>query len=114
MRRILLLVTVALMLAAAMALSGVAQSKPTIGTKADAKCLAQAAKSVEHPGFKPSNYAFHGGDDLDNDFRNQGTDGVPDVFCGFGGRDGTSTLEAGDIFLGGDGDDFVFGTNKRT
>jgi hypothetical protein len=114
MRRILLLTTLAAMLAAAMALSGVAQAKPTIVTKADAKCLAEAAKTVEQPGFKPADYAFHGGTEGDNDFRFQGTDGVPDVFCGFGGVDGTSTLEAVDIFLGGDGDDFVFGTNLGT
>jgi hypothetical protein len=113
-KRILLLTTLAAMLVAAMALSGVAQAAPTIGTKADAKCLAEAAKTVEQPGFKPADYAFHGGTEGDNDFRFQGTDGVPDVFCGFGGVDGTSTLEAGDIFLGGAGNDFVFGTNLGT
>jgi len=45
-KRIVLLTTLAAMLAAAMALSGVAQAAPTIGTKADAKCLAEAAKSL--------------------------------------------------------------------
>jgi Ca2+-binding RTX toxin-like protein len=113
MRRILLLTTLAAMLAAAMALSGVAQAKPTIVTKADAKCLAEAAKTVQQPGFKPADYAFHGGDEGQNDFRFQGSADVPDVFCGFGGVDATSTLEAVDIFLGGEGDDEV-GINNGT
>jgi hypothetical protein len=41
------------------------------------------------------------------------------VFCGFGGDDGMLTglvlLDPGDIFLGGDGNDFVgFNTNEGT
>jgi Ca2+-binding RTX toxin-like protein len=111
MRRILLLVTVASMLAAAMALSGVAQAAPTIGSTADAKCLAEAAQTVEQPGFKPADYTFHGGTELNDNFTDLGTDNVPDVFCGFGDDDQIGTLDEGDIFLGGAGNDFVFDNN---
>jgi Ca2+-binding RTX toxin-like protein len=113
MKRILLLVTVASMLAAAMALSVVAQAAPTIGTTADAKCLAEAAKTVEQPGFNPSNYTFIGGTEADDDFSLEGTANVPDVFCGFGGIDQKLMLEAGDIFLGGAERDVV-NTNYGT
>ena len=112
MKRILLLVTVASMLAAAMALSGVAQAAPTIVTKADAKCLAEAAKTVQHPGFNPSTYTFHGGTEGDDVFTDPAP-AAPDVFCGFSGGDVIGTLDAGDIFLGGAGNDEVldnFGT----
>jgi hypothetical protein len=116
MRRILLLVTVASMLAAAMALSGVAQAKPITNTKADTKCLAEAAKTVQQPGFNPANYTFHGGDTdpshLSDDFTGQGTLEGNDVFCGFLGSDGiNTTLEAGDIFLGGADFDGVVNNN---
>lgn len=47
----------------------------------------------------------------DDDF-GQGTAGS-DVFCGFGDRDSVLTLDAGDIFLGGDGADAV-GANNGT
>jgi Ca2+-binding RTX toxin-like protein len=104
-KRIVVLTTLAAMLAAAMALSGVAQAKPTIGTKADAKCLAQAAQTLQ-PGFKPSDYTFHGGTEGDDNLSSQRTDD-PDVFCGFGGEDSINSLDVGDIFLGGAGNDFV-------
>src|SRR5215212_10080182 len=109
MRRILLLTTLAAMMAAALALSGVAQGAP-VGGSADAKCLAEAAKTVEQPGFNPADYAFHGGTELDNNFDGRATAG-PDVFCGFGGFDVISNLNAGDIFLGGEGDDGVSTNN---
>jgi hypothetical protein len=113
-KRILLLTTLAAMLAAAMALSGVAQAAPTIGTTADAKCLAEAAKTVEQPGFKPADYTFIGGTEGDDNFTDPGTGG-PYVFCGFGGDDsietlddsGRPTLDDRDIFLGGEGNDYV-------
>ena len=110
-KRIVLLTTLAAMLAAAIAFSGVAQGAPTIGTKADAKCLAEAAKTLQ-PGFNPSNYTFHGGTELADNFTDQATDGVPEVFCGFGSgsereRDVISVLSKGDIFLGGAGIDDV-------
>ena len=113
MKRVLLLVTLALMLAAAMALSGVAQAAPTIASKADAKCLAEAAKTVEQPGFNPSNYTFHGGTAGNDNFDTSATDG-PDVFCGFGGDDSIGVLAPGDIFLGGAGNDTVLKANGGT
>ena len=94
MKRILLLVTLALMLASAMALSGVAQA---------AQCKAEAVRTLQ-PGFKPSDYNFVAGTEEANDFDGQATAG-PDVFCGFGGDDSISTLDAGDIFIGGAGND---------
>jgi hypothetical protein len=110
MKRMLLLVTVALMLAAAMALSGVAQARP-IADSADAKCAKLAIKTLG-PSFNPSNYTFFGGNEVSNEFSGVKTEG-PDVFCGFGGPDFISSgpsfisLDAGDIFLGGAGDDGV-------
>ena len=101
MKRILLLVTVALMLAAAMALSGVAQAAP-ISDKADAQCLKLAIKTLG-PSFNPATYNFLGGTD-GTDTLPAGTAG-PDVFCGFGGDDRIARLNVGDIFLGGEGDD---------
>jgi len=59
MRHILLLTTLAAMMAAAMALSGVAQAAP-IGGKADAQCAKEAIKTLG-PGVNPSTYTFHGG-----------------------------------------------------
>jgi hypothetical protein len=112
MRRISLLVTVASMFAAAIALSGVAQAAPTIGSTADAKCLAEAAKTVEQPGFKPADYTFIGGTEFDDTFTDLPADGAY-VFCGFVGDDSISTLDEGDIFLGGRGDDVV-GDNLGT
>jgi hypothetical protein len=106
MKRILLLVTVASMLAAAWALSGVAQAAP-IGGKADAQCAKLAIQTLG-PGVNPSNYTFHGGtegNDLDDTFKPP-TEG-PAVFCGFGGDDQKARLNVGDIFLGGEGIDSV-------
>src|SRR5215217_4625007 len=104
MKRILLLVTVASMLAAAMALSGVAQAKPIADT-ADAQCAKLAIKTLG-PSFNPSNYTFIGGTEGQDVFTDQRTEGH-DVFCGFGGIDEIDTLNEGDIFLGGAGDDVV-------
>jgi hypothetical protein len=85
----------------------VAQAKPITNTKADAKCLAEAAKTVEQPGFKPADYTFHGGTEGGDSFDERATEGQPDVFCGFGGADAITVLDAGDIFLGGEGNDQV-------
>ena len=107
MKRIfMLLAPLALMLVAAMALSGVAQAAP-VGSKADAQCLTLASKTLG-PGFNPSNYAFHGGTAGNDNFTGQGTEGKGDVFCGFGGDDSIDTLGGGDIFIGGDGNDTVY------
>jgi hypothetical protein len=110
MRRIWLMMTLALMFAAAMAFSGVAQAKKPVGGSADAQCLKLAIRTLG-PGFNPSGYTFIGGTEGNDDF-GQGTAG-PDVFCGFGDRDSVLTLDAGDIFLGGDGADAV-GANNGT
>jgi len=111
MRRILLLVTVASMLAAAMALSGVAQAKP-IADSADAQCAKLAIRTLG-ASFNPSNYTFIGGTEGIDDFTGKSTDG-PDVFCGFGGVDVIYTLDKGDIFLGGAGMDWVHAYNSGT
>src|SRR5918994_2464853 len=110
MKRIVLLMTLAAMLAAAMALSGVAQAAP-ISDKADAQCAKLAIKTLG-PSFNPSDYTFIGGTEGNDIFTGQATAGA-DVFCGFGGNDQIDTLDAGDIFLGGEGHDGVllnFGT----
>jgi len=98
MRRILLLMTVALMLAATMALSGVAQAKTAIGGPTAAQCKNLAIKTLGK-GFDPSGHTFVVGTAGSDTFSN--TNGPSEVFCGFGGDDGLFTLEAGDIFLGG-------------
>ena len=114
MKRIVLLTALAAMMAAAMALSGVAQAKSPIGNKADAKCLAEANKTLQ-PGFNYADYTFDGRTEGPDVFT--GIVGQPEVFCGFGGNDYidlTVNLEKGDIFLGGDGDDEAPNTNNGT
>jgi Ca2+-binding RTX toxin-like protein len=72
--------------------------------------LAEAVRTLQ-PGFNPSNYNFvggTGGDDIDTFTATAG----PDVFCGFGGDDRIAlgfAWDEGDIFLGGEGNDSVFG-----
>ena len=109
MKRILMLLSVAAMIGVAVALSGVAQAAP-VGGKADAKCLAEAVRTLP-PGFKPSTYTFHGGTEGNDNFDGLATTTAgPDVFCGFGGDDQIDVgffLDEGDIFLGGEGNDFV-------
>src|SRR5919107_1245355 len=105
MKRIFMLMApLALMLAAAMALSGVAQAagSPT------ARCKQEAANL----GIVGS-YNFVGGNNKRADnFSSKATAGA-DVFCGFGGNDSIGTLDAGDFFIGGDGLDTVT-TNNGT
>ena len=104
MKRLLLLVTLALMLAAAMALSRVAQA-----ASPSSKCQ-QAAASLGISG----SYKYIAGSDKKNDnFTSKGTEGA-DVFCGFGGNDSIETLREGDIFIGGAGNDKVSETNYGT
>jgi len=111
-RKLTILVATALMLATILALSGVAQTAP-VGGKADAKCLAEANKTLQ-PGFKPSDYNFVGGTEgIDRRDTLTATDG-PDVFCGFGGDDAIDGLDRGDIFLGGAGNDRVSNSNYGT
>jgi len=100
----------AAMMAAMMAMSGVAQAAP-IGSSADAQCLKLAIQTLG-PNFKPSNYTFLGGTEGNNDFTGRATLGN-DVFCGFGGGDYIFTLDEGDIFLGGEDRD-IFAINNGT
>jgi Ca2+-binding RTX toxin-like protein len=102
MKRLFMLLSLALMVGAAMALSGVAQAaSPT------AKCKA-AAGLVD-----PSLYNFIVGNNKKADnFSLKGTEGA-DVFCGFGGNDVLGIIAEGDIFIAGDGIENV-GTNNGT
>src|SRR5215213_2403301 len=109
MRRRMVLLAAAMM-AAMMAMSGVAQAAP-IGSSADAQCLKLAIQTLG-PNFKPSNYTFLGGTEGNNDFTGRATLGN-DVFCGFGGGDYIFTLDEGDIFLGGEDRD-IFAINNGT
>jgi hypothetical protein len=104
MKRISLLVTLALMLAAALALSGVAQAQTTIGGPTAAQCKNLAIKTLGK-GFDPSGYTFVVGTADSDSFSSD--NGQPEVFCGYGGNDLIRVLEAGDIFLGADGIDIV-------
>ena len=104
MKRIVLLTALATMMAA-MALSGVAQANPITNTKADKECFLEAVRTLQ-PGFKPSDYTFHGGTEGNDDFTAVKTNG-PDVFCGLGGDDEILDLDTGDIFLGGPGNEQV-------
>jgi Ca2+-binding RTX toxin-like protein len=97
MKRIFMLLALALMLVATMALSGVAQA-----ASPKARCL-QEATSL---GVSLDGYNVIYGNNRANDFTSKATAGG-DVFCGFGGNDSIATLDAGDIFLGGAGDDYV-------
>jgi hypothetical protein len=96
---------------AMMATSAVAQAAP-ISDKADAQC-AKLARQTLGASFNPPNYNFHGGTEADNDFTGQATEG-DDVFCGFGGVDRITTLDAGDIFLAGAGSDLQVQDNNGT
>jgi hypothetical protein len=63
---------------------------------------AQAALEL---GYDPSQYVIRSGtdgDDVSGDIFQS-----PELFCGFGGDDWVTGLTAGDVFIGGDGDDFV-------
>ena len=113
MRRIILVVTVALVMAAMMALSGAALAQP-VSDEADRQCMQEARQTLGGLGqnFNPGNTTFHGGTEGDNDFTGQATDGS-DVFCGFGGQDYIETLDEGDVFLGGAETDYV-GSNYGT
>ena len=100
MKRIFMLMALALMLAAAMALSGVAQAAGS----PSAKCQQEAASL----GLNLVGYKFIGGNNKNDDFTRKATTGVPEVFCGFGGNDSIATINGGiDIFIGGDGQDSV-------
>ena len=103
-KKLTILEATALMLATMLALCGVAQAAP-VGGKADAKCQQLAIKTLG-PGFNPADYTFVGGTEGNDESVGSGV-ASPEVFCGFGGNDSIGTLDAGDIFLGGDGSDSV-------
>jgi len=70
--------------------------------------IGAASKTVEQPGFNPSNYTFIGGTEgIDNFSNPPKATADPDVICGFGGDDAIFTVDAGDIFLGGEGNEFI-------
>ena len=94
------------------ALSRVAQAAP-ISTKADAQCAKEAIQTLGSS-FDPSTYSFHGGTEANDTFTDDDATAGPDVFCDFGGDDVIRRLDAGDVFLGGEGDDFVFEVNEGT
>jgi hypothetical protein len=74
---------------------------------ARARCIREAARAgLIGRDLNPSNANFVGGTDGIDNFTGQETAGR-DVFCGFGGGDVIDALFAGDIFLGGAGDDIV-------
>ena len=106
MKRIFMLISLALMLVAAMALSGVAQA-----ASPKAKCKAEAQSLT---GLTLDGYNFIVGNNHKNDnFTGKATAGN-DVFCGFGGVDVIYTLDQGDIFIGGAGSDWVDLANNGT
>ena len=101
-KRIFMLVVLALMVVAAMALSGVAQA-----ASPRAKCQQEAASLGSLDG-----YTFIYGNNKNNVFTD--TAGQPEVFCGLGGDDSIGSqidplsLETGDIFIGGAGADTAY------
>jgi VCBS repeat-containing protein len=91
------------------AYSNVATATITVNpTGADAQCKTLAIQTLGSS-FNPANYTFHGGTTAGDTFT--GTAGQSEVFCGFGGDDSIGTLQGGDIFLGGDGNDSVTDNN---
>jgi Ca2+-binding RTX toxin-like protein len=106
MKRMFMLLSLALMMGAAMALSGVAQAaSPT------AKCKQEAIQATTLSGtsFDPTTYKYIAGNNKKNDnFTSKNTDGA-EVFCGFGGNDEIADIDANDIFIGGAGGDATSG-----
>jgi hypothetical protein len=96
-KRIFMLLALALMVVAAMALSGVAQA-----ASPRAQCKQEAASL----GLDLTGYKFVYGNNKNNVFTD--TAGQPEVFCGLGGNDTIRTLAEGDIFIGGAGTDYVY------
>ena len=107
MKRIFMLMTLALMVVAAMALSGVAQA-----ASPSAQCKKLAIQTLGKF-VKTANYTFIGGTEGNDNFDTLAT-ADPQVFCGFGGEDYRSTLDGNEVFLGGTGNDLVGGFNNGT
>ncbi len=101
MKRIFMLLALALMLVAAMALSGVAQAaSPTVRCQQEAETLT---------GLDLTGYNVVVGNNKRADYFTSKATAGGDVFCGRGGNDQIDTLDAGDIFIGGAGDDTIGG-----
>jgi hypothetical protein len=100
MRRIMFLTALAAMMAAAMALSGVAQAaSPSSDCREKAQSLT---------GSTLEGYTFVVGTADSNTFTStDGRNAPAEVFCGFGGGDHVMYLKGGDIFIGGKGTDSV-------
>src|SRR5829696_3944399 len=101
MKRVFMLLAVALMVVATMALSGVAQ--------ADSPSDMCREKAQSLTGKNLTGYTFVVGTEDSNFFRNP--DGLPTVYCGFDDDDHIDHLNYGDIFIGGRGSDTVDETN---
>jgi Ca2+-binding RTX toxin-like protein len=99
MKRIFMLLALALMLVAAMVLSGVAQA-----ASPSAKCQ-QEAETLTGLDLTGYNVVVGNNKRTDN-FSLKETEGA-DVFCGRGGDDSIGILAEGDIFIGGDGTENV-------
>jgi hypothetical protein len=104
MKRLFMLLAVALMVVAAMALSGVAQAA------SPSDICREKAESLT--GKNLAGYTFVVGTEDSNTF--SPTKGRAEVFCGFDGGDHISHLNEDDIFIGGPGRDEVDGNNNGT
>src|SRR5918998_1804829 len=104
MRRSLLLLTT--MALGVLMVSSVAQA-----ASPKAKCQ-QEAVTLTGSTFTGANFVV-GNNKRADDFSSKATAGT-DVFCGFGGDDWTDTLDAGDLFIGGAGNDTIYETNNDT
>jgi len=105
MRRSLLLLT-------AMALALLVASSVAQAASPTARCL-QEAQSLTGTNLTGSNVVV-GNNKRADDFSSKATTAGTDVFCGFGGDDWIDTLDAGDIFIGGAGNDTIYNTNNGT
>ncbi|HEX2275082.1 MAG TPA: hypothetical protein VHG90_14530 [Acidimicrobiales bacterium] len=71
------------------------------------RCVSELARAgLIGRDLNPGKANFVVGTEGDDVFDAMVTDDV-DVICGFGGNDRIETLDAGDVFLGGEGDDLV-------
>ena len=105
MRRSLLLLTT--MALGVLMVSSVAQA-----ASPKAKCQ-QEAESLTGSTFTGANFKV-GNNKRADDFSSKATTAGTDVFCGFGGDDWIDTLDAGDLFIGGAGNDTIYETNNGT
>ena len=77
------------------------------------RCISELARAgLIGRDVDPRRANFVVGTEGDDVFDSMVTDGV-DIICGFGGNDFIEILDAGDVFLGGDGNDHVV-SNRGT